>query len=82
MQAYPPEHKPKSPEVSGGMIRITQGGDSCDGEIQSLELSSHDAGGGHFYVLETQRWAFDTLQEFIDVLKAIDAKLPKCEEKP
>jgi hypothetical protein len=37
-------------------------------DMQFLEVSSEDAGGGTYYVIKTERWAFDTIQELIDTL--------------
>jgi folate-binding Fe-S cluster repair protein YgfZ len=36
---------------------------------QILTLSTSDCGGGVYYILETERWAFDTLEELIEVLE-------------
>lgn len=52
-----------------------QDGDSCSPDIdQTLEIESQDAGGGTYYVIKTDRWAFDSLKELTDMLQRfIDA---------
>lgn len=48
-----------------------QDGDGCDpihDNVQELRISTQDAGGGMYYVIETKRWAFDDIDEMIDIL--------------
>lgn len=47
-----------------------QEGDSAGGEdFQNLEIATANAGGGVFFILKTDRWAFENEKEFIDLLK-------------
>lgn len=49
---------------------VYQEADSNHGDdYQFLELSKEDAGGGFFYTLKTDRWAFDSIDELIAVVK-------------
>jgi len=36
--------------------------------FNSLNINTADGGGGIFYVLDTERWAFDDPQELIDLI--------------
>lgn len=44
-------------------IQYSQDGDSCDGEIQDIEIKTNDAGGGKYFVIKTERWAVDNVNE-------------------
>ena len=45
-------------------------GSSNDPEgAQELFISEEDAGGGKYFVIETKRWAFDSVEDFIEILK-------------
>lgn len=50
-------------------VEYIQEADSNDSNTdQFLELSTDDAGAGVYYVLKTDRWAFDDPKELIDIL--------------
>jgi hypothetical protein len=51
-------------------ITYSQEPDSCSSndEYQYMKLSTDDAGGGKFIVMETTRWAINSIDEFIAVL--------------
>ena len=38
-------------------------------DFQELKIWLDSQGAGKYFVLETRRWAFDDIQELIDVLK-------------
>lgn len=46
----------------------TQNADGNSTEIQVLEVSTSDAGGGIYFVIKTERWAFDSIEELITLL--------------
>lgn len=51
-------------------MEYTQEGDSNSSDyFQSLELQITDAGDGSYFVLKTERWAFDSVEELIEVLE-------------
>ncbi len=56
---------------------FTQEGDSCNAnKDQSLEIESQDAGAGAYFVIKTERWAFDSIEELTSTLKRfIDAHI-------
>lgn len=50
-------------------------GNSPDsGGVQELKLSRENCGGGYYYVIKTNRWAFNNVQELMDVLKDFESK--------
>lgn len=55
-------------------MTFTQDGDCCDGEEQYLTIKTNNGGGGDFYVIETNRWAFDNIPELVTVLMRFHAK--------
>lgn len=64
--------------MSGGMKakldswskQYTQDADCCDGSnLQILDVSQHDGGGGPFFALKTDRWAFDSIAEVYVLLR-------------
>ena len=73
------------PELFDGMLQYTQDEDSCDvtgAGIQAIKVSAHDAGGGKFLVIETQRWALDSIDELTEVLNDAAKRLGVLETSP
>lgn len=56
---------------------LEQENDGCDqGNYgQSLEVKVEDAGGGHYFVLKTERWAVDSPEEMANLLFSIQSKM-------
>ena len=53
-------------------MHLTQDGDSCGGDmVQELTLETADAGGGHFWIIKTERWAVEDLDEFAAHIKKL-----------
>lgn len=53
-------------------VRYWQDGDSCDGEeIQYLDIVVEDAGGGQYFAIKTDRWAFDKIDDLVVLLKQV-----------
>lgn len=49
---------------------FTQDGDACMSNLdQSLEIESQNAGAGTYYVIKTDRWAFDSIEELVGTIK-------------
>ena len=48
---------------------------SSNADIQSLQINTEDAGAGVYFVIKTERWAFDSIQELIDVLQDFQKKI-------
>lgn len=42
--------------------------DNISEHWQTLEIETEDNGGGAYFVIKTERWAFDNVQELIDTL--------------
>ena len=59
-------------------VEYTQEADSNSEGLQLLEVSTEDAGDGVYYVLKTERWAFDNLNDLINVLKDFEKRLSAC----
>lgn len=59
-------------------IEYTQEADSNSYGFQFLEISTEDAGGGVYYILKTERWAFDNLNDLIKVLNDFEKRLSDC----
>lgn len=58
-------------EVSQASITYIQEPDNCSSaeEYQRLKIHIEDAGGGKFIVLNTDRWAIDSIDDFITILQ-------------
>lgn len=65
----------KQPEMFGAEFTFTQDGDSCDGlgNLQQLEVSVEDAGGGKYLVIKTERWAMDSIDDLTALLERVKA---------
>lgn len=55
----------------------SQAPDSCDENKceQELKVWNEDAGSGRFYVMSTERWAFDDIDDFILILQDIKSRM-------
>ena len=62
--------------------QFTQEGDCMDGEFQTLTVEQDDGGGGPFWIIKADRWAFDSLSELITMLTdaGVPMHAPKEEE--
>lgn len=74
---FPSSEQPVA--VNKVSVEYTREADSnSDGLLQFLEVSTEDAGGGVYYVLKTERWAFDNLNDLIKVLNDFEKRLSGC----
>lgn len=73
---FPSSEQPVA--VNKVSVEYTQEADSNSGGLQFLEVSTEDAGGGVYYVLKTERWAFDNLNDLIKVLNDFEKRLSAC----
>ena len=57
--------------------KYVQEKDGCDGgdDLQELSIITQDAGGGVYYVIETQRWAFNDVEELVAVIEDFKNRL-------
>lgn len=62
---------------------LYQDSDSCEDveRGQELRLKSMDAGGGNYFVIETTRWAFNSIEEFMKQLKAFETAVRTMENE-
>jgi hypothetical protein len=49
-------------------MTFTQNADCCDSKDQFLTIKTQNGGGGDFFVIETERWAFDNIPELVTTL--------------
>lgn len=64
--------------VNKMVVEYTQEADSNSDGLQFLEVSTEDAGCGVYYVLKTERWAFDDINDLVKVLKDFEKRLSDC----
>ena len=50
--------------------------------FQIITLSTHDAGGGRYIVIETERWAVDNAEELLALVQDFQAKLANSRNDP
>ena len=62
-------------------MTYTQDSDCCTTEEQYLTIKTDNGGGGDFYVIETKRWAFDTVEEIIELLEQFKEKHLKIKDE-
>jgi hypothetical protein len=63
-------------------MTFTQDSDCCDsGDGQFLTIRTENGGGGDFYVIETQRWAFDDIPELVTTLMRFYTKHQQIKSK-
>lgn len=70
---FPSSEQPVA--VNKVCVEYTQEADDNSSEVQLLEISTEDAGGGVYYILKTERWAFDDLNDLIKVLQDFEKRL-------
>lgn len=63
-------------------MTFTQEADCCDsGDGQFLKIKTENGGGGDFYVIETERWAFDNIPELVTILMRFYTKHQQIKSK-
>jgi hypothetical protein len=62
-------------------MTFTQDADCCTSEDQFITIKTDDGGGGDFYVIETKRWAFDTIEEIVEILNKFKEKHDKIKKE-
>jgi len=58
-------------------ITFTQDKDCCSVEEQFITIKTENGGGGDFFVIETQRWAFDSIEDLVNLLTQFKDKHDK-----
>ena len=62
-------------------MTFTQESDCCDNKEQYITIKTQNGGGGDFYVIDTERWAFDNIPELITILKRFEASHSLIKQK-
>ena len=73
---FPSSEQPVA--VNKVCVEYIQEADSNSYGLQFLEVSTEGAGSGVYYVLKTERWAFDNLNDLIKVLNDFEKRLSAC----
>lgn len=74
------KNKKLEPKIFQASVTFVQDSDSGDpGEFRSQELRIEidDAGGGPYFVISTERWAFDRPDDIMQCLKVVSDLLTK-----
>lgn len=58
----------KEYKLTGKYSQTSDGADMGDEGYQFLEIATDDCGGGPFFILKTERWAFDDPGELLDII--------------
>ena len=71
-----PTDKPKPEKKT---LVYSQDGDSSqeNEDCQEITISTENGGAGDFYIISTNRWAFDKIADFVDLLKQLAVKEAK-----
>lgn len=72
-----PDQNNKVTMTTASAEYLQEGDDCSNGAIQSLHINTEDAGAGTYFVIKTERWAFDSIEELIDVLKDFEKRYGK-----
>jgi hypothetical protein len=71
--------KKRTWKVSHVSATFVQEADSCDDAknlgIQELIIQIDDAGGGPFFVISTDRWAFDDPKDIVECIEVVSKLL-------
>ena len=62
-------------------ITFTQDADCSSTEDQFITIKTDNGGGGDFFVIETQRWAFDCIEDLVRILYEFKNKHDKIKIK-
>ena len=56
--------------------------DCCSsGDVNEITLTVEDGGGGPYFVISTERWAMDGVEEFEDLVATVVGAIIKAREK-
>jgi hypothetical protein len=73
----------KKAEILSQEFKMTfaQDADCNSTEDQFLTIKTDNGGGGDFYVIETERWAFDSIDELVEIINKFKEKHEKIKEE-
>ena len=49
-------------------LTFTQEEDCCSSEEQFITIKTQNGGGGDYFVINTDRWAFDCIEDLVRIL--------------
>lgn len=61
------------PELYEGSMVFSQEADSMAEADQAITIRAQNAGAGMFFVIETERWAFDRIEDLVALLEKAEA---------
>lgn len=66
----------KGIQLTEAKLTYYQEQDSCydNGNPQYITIEKIDAGAGFYYVINTERWAFDDIDELVELIKRSDVR--------
>jgi hypothetical protein len=72
----------KKAEILNQEFKLTfaQDSDCLSTEDQFLTIKTDNGGGGDFFVIETERWSFDSFDELIELFNKFKEKHEKIKE--
>jgi hypothetical protein len=72
----------KKAEILNQEFKLTfaQDADCLSTEDQFLTIKTDNGGGGDFFVIETERWSFDSFDELIELFNKFKEKHEKIKE--
>lgn len=56
-------------------VEYTQEADDVSGGIQTLTVTTDDGGAGKYFVISTDRWAFDNLEDLHEIMKDFENRM-------
>ena len=62
-------------------MTFSQDADCCTIEDQFLKIKTDDGGGGDFFIIQTERWAFDSIEELVEILNKFKETHEKIKEE-
>ena len=73
----------KKAEILSQEFKVTfaQDADCCVLGDQFLTIKTDNGGGGDFFVIETERWAFDSVEELVELFNKFKEKHEKIKEE-
>ena len=73
----------KKAEILSQEFKLTfaQDADCLSTADQFLTIKTNNGGGGDFFVIETERWSFDSFDELIELFNKFKEKHEKIKEE-
>jgi hypothetical protein len=70
------------PKLETWTKNFSQESDTCSSDThQDIIIRQDDGGGGPFWILETNRWAIDSIDEMVELLQSAGVEFRKDQAK-